>query len=126
MEMAYVHPGILVIEDSVDLRNGLFEVLRGEGYAAETAATGREALDKLRAGFQPCIILMDLMMPEMNGFEFRTAQLADPELATIPLIAYSGVDDLATHAKQLRANAFIRKPAEISAIMSLVREHCLK
>lgn len=124
--MAYVHPAILVVEDNVDLRDGLFEVLRREGYAVETAANGREALDKLRGGFQACIILMDLMMPEMNGFEFRTAQLADPELATIPLIAYSGVNDLATHAKQLRANAFIRKPAELSAIMSVVRQHCLK
>lgn len=124
--MRYVHPTILIVDDDAELREALSEVLRDEGYAVDTAANGRAALNKLQGGFQPCIILMDLMMPEMSGHEFRREQLADPNFADIPFIAYSGISDLATHAEQLRVNAYIQKPASVAFILAAVRQHCLK
>ena len=80
---------ILVVDDNPDLRDGLRLALSEEGYTVETAINGRDALSRLYAGLKPCLIIMDLMMPVMNGFEFREAQLADARLADIPLIAYS-------------------------------------
>ena len=115
---------VLVIDDHADLRDGLQVVLRREGYEVETAAHGREALNKLHTGLRPCVIVMDLMMPVMNGFEFREAQLADPTLASIPLIAYSGVTDPRRTAQQLHAAAYVNKPTEVEELASVVRQFC--
>jgi CheY-like chemotaxis protein len=81
-KMNYVHPTILVIDDQPDARAGLEIMLRRDGYTVETAANGREALDKLWRGLRPCIILMDLMMPVMTGYEFRQEQMEYPESET--------------------------------------------
>lgn len=124
--MGYVHPTILLIDDHEDIRDGLEVVLRQEGYGVETAANGREALDRLRAGFRPCIIMMDLMMPIMTGYEFRKEQLTYPELKDIPLIVYSGVTNMRDSAPQLQAAAYAEKPMEVDRIIALVRHHCLK
>ena len=124
--MGHVHPTILLIDDHEDIRDGLEVVLRQEGYAVETAANGREALDRLRAGFRPCIILTDLMMPIMTGNEFRKEQLTYPELKDIPLIVYSGVTNMRDSAPQLQAAAYAEKPMEVDRIIALVRQHCLK
>ncbi|MES1210110.1 MAG: response regulator [Pseudomonadota bacterium] len=77
---------VLVIEDDTDVRNALAELLSGEGYAVSLTADGGEALDKLRAGLRPSVILLDLMMPNVDGWDFRRAQLDDPSLAAIPVI----------------------------------------
>ena len=83
------HPGksVLVVEDDDDLRESLVEFIAEEGYQAEAARSGLEALDKLRWGLRPCFILLDLRMGVMNGWEFRKEQKLDPELADIPVIA---------------------------------------
>lgn len=124
--MPHVHPTILLIDDHTDLRDGLEELLRREGYSVEAAANGREALDKLHAGLRPCVILMDLMMPVMTGFEFRQQQMADPELGGIPVIAYSGMTDVDDSVRQLQAVAYVEKPIEFERLIALVRQHCLK
>ena len=77
---------VLVIEDDTDVRNALAELLSTEGYAVSLTADGGEALDKLRAGLRPSVILLDLMMPNVDGWDFRRAQLDDPTLAAIPVI----------------------------------------
>ncbi len=77
---------VLVIEDDSDVRNALAELLSGEGYAVSLTADGGEALDKLRGGLRPSVILLDLMMPKVDGWDFRRAQLDDPILAPIPVI----------------------------------------
>ncbi len=122
----HVHPTILVIEDNSDLREALCEFFKGEGYAVDGAGDGRQALGKLRSGLRACVILLDLMMPDMTGFQFRLEQLQCPDLAEIPLIAHSGVEDVAIYAQRLNASAYIRKPAAMDEILALVHEHCLK
>ncbi|HYD48579.1 MAG TPA: response regulator [Terriglobales bacterium] len=124
--MAATWNPVLVIDDQPDLRTSLADFIRDHGYGVETAANGWEALQKLRAGLRPCIIVMDLMMPEMNGFMFRTQQMLDPQLANIPVVAHSGVRELSRYAQLLEANAYIEKPAELEYVMSVIRKHCLK
>ncbi len=77
---------VLVIEDDPDVRNALTELLTGEGYEVAPASDGGEALDALRAGLRPTVILLDLMMPKVDGWDFRRAQLEDPALAPLPVV----------------------------------------
>lgn len=77
---------VLVVEDDPDVRSALAELLSGEGYDVATTSDGGEALDTLRAGLQPSVILLDLMMPNVDGWDFRRAQLDDPKLAGVPVV----------------------------------------
>ena len=117
---------VLVIDDHSDTRDGLATVLEMEGFSVVTAEDGYRALVLLQQGLRPCIIVMDLMMPIMNGFEFREAQLRDPTIQHIPVIALSGVTDPAETATHLAAHAYVHKPTEARNIVALVRQHCLK
>lgn len=117
---------VLVIEDHEDLREGIRIALGMEGYTVEVAANGREALQKLYAGVRPCLIIMDLMMPLMNGFEFRQAQLAAADFKNIPLIAYSAVTDPRETAQQLHADAYLHKPTDVEQLAALARQFCPK
>ena len=115
---------ILVIEDHEDLRAGIAIALDLHGYAVETAANGLQALLMLQAGLRPCLIVMDLMMPVMSGFEFRERQLADPHLRGIPLIAYSGITDPWKTAQHLGAVAYLHKPVDMEQFTAVVRQFC--
>ncbi len=77
---------ILVIEDDPDVRSALAELLASEGYEVAATADGGEALDTLRGGLRPSVIVLDLMMPKVDGWDFRRAQLEDPVLATVPVV----------------------------------------
>lgn len=77
---------VLVVEDDPDVRSALAELLSGEGYEVAATADGGEALDTLRAGLRPDVILLDLMMPNVDGWDFRRAQLEDPTLAGVPVV----------------------------------------
>jgi CheY-like chemotaxis protein len=124
--MVHVHPSILVIDDHADIRDVLQAFLRIGGYAVDTAENGREALIKLRGGLRPCIILLDLMMPVMDGAEFRQEQLDDPELAGIPVIVFTALDQPVRLVEGLHANAYMQKPVSTDELLALVRKHCLK
>jgi len=91
------------------------QLLLQEGYRVETARGGREALRILRT-VHPCIILLDLMMPDMSGYDFRQAQLADDDLKDIPVVIYSAAYDIVEQTKQLGAAGFAQKPIEIGRL----------
>lgn len=114
---------VLVVDDHLDTREALAVCVEADGYTVVTAANGREALDLLRAGLRPCVILMDLMMPVMSGYEFRERQLSEPALAGIPFIAYSAAGDVEHAAARLRADGFLLKPAEPQHVLALIRQH---
>ncbi len=115
---------ILIVEDHADTRDAMRVMLEAEGYAVQTAANGREALNLLYTGLRPCVIVMDMTMPVMNGFEFRQEQLKYPDIADIPFIAYSAVLDLRRQAQHLRATAYLEKPIEFEHVLSIIRQHC--
>ncbi len=102
---------ILIVEDDRDIRESIEELLRDEGYQVISTVHGLDALRKLRAMSElPRLILLDLMMPEMDGFTFRAEQLKDPKLAAIPVVLMSAGGELEAKAKQLSAQGVLKKP----------------
>lgn len=124
--MKHMHPTVLLIDDNADTCELLRTSLHLNGYNVETASTGRDALYKLHSGLRPCVILMDLNMPVMTGFEFRQEQLRHEAFNDIPVIVYSGVVDVQENAQHLNAAAYAEKPLQLEELVSLVRRHCLK
>ena len=82
-------PTVFVVEDDADTREMLCRFLELEGYHVESAVNGQQALERLHAGAHPSVILLDLMMPVMDGWQFRHAQAQDAALSTIPVIVVS-------------------------------------
>jgi CheY-like chemotaxis protein len=113
---------IFVVDDDLDLRETLGELLAEEGYDIRLLENGRAALDLLHAGVRPRLILLDLMMPEMSGWEFREVQLRDEALRTIPVVvmtASRGFDDSALSAEVLL------KPVGVTEILGAVERNAL-
>jgi CheY-like chemotaxis protein len=116
---------VLVVEDDVDIRDALVGILRDEGYVAASAANGVEALDHLRSTApRPSLILLDLMMPVMNGWQFRTAQKSDETLNEIPVVVISADASVKQKAESIGAHGFLKKPIELDALLDLVAKYC--
>ena len=111
---------VLIIEDDPDTRDALGELLSGEGYEVATAADGQEGLRRLGAPPRPCLVLLDLMLPAMDGFEFRVRQLEDPELAAIPVIVLSGGGDVERKVARLGVAASLTKPLDLGTLLEHV------
>src|ERR1700730_4081891 len=94
---------ILIVEDDACIRGVMTALLEAKGYRVVSAGNGREALDLLIQTEPPCVILLDLTMPIMDGWTFRQAQTQAPALASIPVLVISGESDLPTHAASLNA-----------------------
>jgi CheY-like chemotaxis protein len=116
---------VLVVEDDLEIRESLLEVLEEAGYAAQGAANGRAALTALAQGPKPGLILLDLMMPVLDGAGFREAQLADPEIAHIPVVIISAYHDVPTSARQLGVSRALKKPIDLDQLLALVGEVAL-
>jgi two-component system response regulator MprA len=113
---------VLIVEDDPQVRTLWAAVLEGEGHRVSTASNGEMALDRLRSELRPDVILLDLMMPEMDGWTFRAKQEADPALASIPVVLVSAVSDLALDAVSLNAHAFFSKPIDIEALLETLSD----
>ncbi len=114
---------VLVIEDDADVRTMISIMLTIEGYQVSTAENGQEALDLLRHGDHPNLILVDLMMPVMNGWQFRAEQVRDPNLARIPAVVISGGDRVAEHTRALGAADYLRKPIDLDVLLATVQRY---
>ena len=108
---------VLVIDDDDELRETIVEVLADTGFAVAQADNGAVALSLLQASDAlPSVILLDLMMPVMNGWEFREAQLGDPRLAAIPVVLMTASRDL----KGLDVDQVLRKPATLDDLVKAI------
>lgn len=116
------HCAVLIVEDDADLREMIAHLLTLEGLEAASVANGREALDYLRRSDTPNVILLDLMMPVMDGWEFRREQRADPALAQVPVVVLSALDG--SRASDVRADAVLKKPLDFDKLLQLVRSYC--
>jgi CheY-like chemotaxis protein len=115
-------PCILIVEDDADIRTFMQFLLDSSGYETMAAGNGREALEAMR-GRKPCMVLLDLMMPVMDGFDFRHHQLADPDLAEVPVLCLTARHDVATIAQRLSAPC-LNKPVSIDRLLNEVEARC--
>jgi CheY-like chemotaxis protein len=112
---------VLLVDDDAAVAEGLAEFLADEGYAVATAKDGHAALDQLRSGLRPCVILLDLMMPGMDGWDFRREQLKDAELSHIPTIVISAAGFSDTTVKsQFGDVEFLPKPVSLERLLDAI------
>ena len=112
---------ILLVEDDFDVREALAETLREEGYQMDCACDGQEAMAYLNNGGSPGLILLDLMMPRMNGTEFRLAQKADPRFCHFPVVLLSADGRMEEKARQLQTDGAVRKPIDLNELLRTIQ-----
>ncbi|MBF5046022.1 response regulator [Aggregicoccus sp. 17bor-14] len=122
--MAQPQCTLLVVDDDLDIRDALQDVLEEAGYCVRLAADGQEALEQLREGWCPNLILLDLMMPRMNGFEFRDVQRREPPLSSIPVLLASADPALPQAARSLGVAGYLRKPLDLDDLLGTVDRLC--
>jgi CheY-like chemotaxis protein len=117
-----MRPTVLIVDDDEDLRETVCAILEVSGYRAIPASHGRAALDQLASGPLPDLILLDLMMPEMDGWQFRSVQKADPRLAHIPVVVLTASRNLEKFP--IEAEAVLFKPFGSTELIKTVSRHC--
>jgi CheY-like chemotaxis protein len=123
MAVATTRGEVMLVEDDRAIRDMLRELLEDEGYRVKWAENGRDALARLRTGGAPRLILLDLMMPVMDGWAFREAQRGDPALSHIPVIVLSADDTVADTATRMSVAAWLSKPFELGALLEAIQRH---
>lgn len=113
---------ILIIEDDPDSRESFCIVLEGAGHECTSVKSGKEALVHLKSFPPPDAILLDLLMPEMDGWQFRKAQLADPSLAEIPVVVITGLDQARNSSLRFGAASFLTKPVHPDSLLGAFRQ----
>jgi CheY-like chemotaxis protein len=114
---------VMIVEDDPDTREMLERFLELEGFEVRTAANGQLALDALSADSALSVILLDLMMPVMNGWQFREAQVSDPKIAGIPVVVVTAAgakDDIPA----IQADAWLSKPVDLDRLLATIGEIC--
>jgi CheY-like chemotaxis protein len=116
-------PAVLIVEDDPDIAETIAMMLTDRGYRTDTAANGREALDRLSRPPRPSLILLDLTMPKMDGREFRRLQLETPELASIPVVVLTA-DASANRQSEVSATGWLVKPVALDTLLDTVVRYC--
>jgi CheY-like chemotaxis protein len=111
---------VMVIEDDADIRAALVELLEGEGYIVDAAENGADALARLSEIARPCVILLDLMMPVMNGWQFLATRKDSTELSHIPVVVVSAM----SQRTPASVEAIVPKPVDVSALLGVIEKLC--
>jgi len=114
----------MVVEDDSDLRETLVELLEDDGYQARGAVNGQAALEMLRSNAAPGLILLDLRMPVMDGWEFRRRQRGDPAFSGIPVVVMSADGALEKKTEGMAAAAVLSKPVGLDHLLATVHRFC--
>jgi CheY-like chemotaxis protein len=118
-------PKVLVIEDDLDIREVMKRFMEREGFSVTTADNGLEGLKHLESSVElPCIIFLDLMMPVMNGFQFREAQLKNDRIARIPTVIVSADGKLDDKKTFISADYTLKKPVDIDELLEIINKCC--
>jgi CheY-like chemotaxis protein len=113
----------MLVDDDQDIREVLSEILTGAGYATVTASNGAEALEILKS-VKPFLILLDLNMPVMDGFDFRRVQRSDPAVAQIPTVVMSALHHMRERIAGLAVDDALAKPVDLEDLFRVVEHHC--
>ncbi len=116
---------LLIVEDALDIQTLLRRLFEMEGYAVQCASNGQEAIDLLQNTTDlPSLILLDLMMPVMDGFEFREKQKLVGDWSTIPTVVMTADGDAQFQRAKIEATGFLRKPVDIDTLLSTAERYC--
>ena len=115
---------VLIVEDDQDARGALAAFLEGEGHSVVEAAHGAEALTRLHDSDGICLIVLDLWMPVMDGWEFRAAQRKDPTLAAVPVVVITADKGAEQRAADFGEADWMTKPIDFGRLLELVHAHC--
>jgi CheY-like chemotaxis protein len=110
---------VLLVEDDRDIREAVSAVLEAEGYTVLTAENGHEALKVLERG-QPCVVLLDLMMPVMNGWDFMEAVKKTRRLEDLPVVVVSAYSE----RKAEGVRRVLKKPLDVNQLLAAVADYC--
>lgn len=121
--MPTAEPSILIVDDDADIREALIDILTDHGYHVLAMRNGREALDHLRRGARPRLILLDAMMPVMDGLTFRREQLIDPELRGLPVLMISASSRSKVDAQGLGFVGVMSKPINLERLLEVIERH---
>ncbi len=113
---------VFIVEDDADTREMLGRFLELEGYQVETAVNGKQALERLHSGLRAAVIVLDLMMPVMDGWEFRREQVRRADIADIPVIVVSAAGR--ERISQIDADAYLSKPVDLDELLRCVTDCC--
>src|SRR3569833_333848 len=116
---------VLVVEDEAMLRELLCDLLEAEGFRATTAANGAEALELIRRQGAPSLVILDLMMPIMDGWEFRRRQLAAPLMQNVPVAIHTGAMPAAAELHCLQPVAVLKEPPDVADLLRVVRDFAM-
>lgn len=111
---------VVIVEDNEDIREAIAEILEDEGYDVALAEDGEHALRLLGEIARPCLLLVDLIMPNMNGWQLLNALSNDDRLATIPVVVLSA----AAKPDKLEGQTVVKKPLDLPLLLEIVRDHC--
>jgi CheY-like chemotaxis protein len=114
---------ILIVEDDKEGRELMGELLALYGFQPVLASDGLAALELLKTT-RPCVILLDLVMPRMDGWQFRQAQMSNPALKDIPVVVVSADGNVARNILEVRASAYLQKPVDPAELVRAIQVHC--
>ena len=115
---------VLIAEDNDEVREVLEEMIRAEGAEVDAVSDGAQAWERVRRAPYPCLILLDLKMPVLDGIGFLEKRNADPEVARIPVIMLTGSVELEGREAELNLQGFVKKPFDPEALSRMVRDYC--
>jgi CheY-like chemotaxis protein len=118
------HSVVLIVDDVDATRSGLAQLLDLLGYQTEQAANGVEGIERLRNNPDVAVVVLDLLMPQANGFWFREQQLKDPAIADIPVIVFTGKETNDVLTQALRVTEVLHRPVSADALCEAVNRYC--
>jgi DNA-binding NtrC family response regulator len=116
---------VMIVDDDVDIRETIVDLLEMRGFHVIGAGDGSSALEALKRGARPQVILLDLMMPGLSGEDFRQQQLADARLADIPVVLLSGARAVDEAARRMHIDS-LPKPVELAQLLETVGRYCAR
>jgi CheY-like chemotaxis protein len=124
MRPTHKSKAVLIVEDDEATREAFALILSQDGYQVKTASNGLRALEQLRSSTPPGLILLDMMMPEMDGAQLQEHLTRDERLASIPVLICSAACDRARRRLSSQPVGFLQKPIDPAALLAAVRRHC--
>jgi CheY-like chemotaxis protein len=115
---------IFLVEDNFLIQESLSTILATAGYMVAVAPNGQEAINRLRTSMRPDLILLDLRMPVMDGWQFRQELKRDEQLRSIPVVIVSGMDEGGAQLLTLEAAGFLHKPIDTTELLRMLRQCC--